>query len=417
MQREERPRFFYGWVVVATAAVGLLLGAFPISVSSFGIFFPSYVREFHASRAAVSLAFTIHNGISAFLAVALGRLADRLGARTVILSGAAILGLILLSAGMIRSSVWQLYVFYSALGAVAPATTSVPYSLVVSRWFNRRRGLALGLMMIGLGAGAILVPALAQRLIAAYGWRTAFVIVGCAVLIVPMPIVAVFLKEDPQRMGFLPDGAPGAPIPAPDVEGLSWREIRGSRTFRLMIVAFALAAASVHACIIHMPALVADRGGSATAEAAATSVLGLALLSGRIGTGYLLDRYFGPGVAMVVFANAALGIALLWTGSAGVLTLLGAFLVGLGFGAEVDIIAYLMGRYFGLRAFGTAFGFGFGVFVLAGGVGPLIMGLAFDRAGSYRGPLAGFFLATLLAAALVAGLGPYRFGVKGKAGS
>jgi MFS family permease len=109
MGEKSQPRFFYGWVVVATAALGLFLGAFPISVSSFGMFFPSYMREFHAGRASISLTFAIHNCISGFLAFGIGRLADRFGARTVILSGTALLGVILLSAETIGSSVWQLY--------------------------------------------------------------------------------------------------------------------------------------------------------------------------------------------------------------------------------------------------------------------------------------------------------------------
>ena len=90
----------------------------------------------------------------------------------------------------------------------------------------------------------------------------------------------------------------------------------------------------------------------------------------------------------------------------------GAFLVGLGLGAEADIIAYFLGRYFGLRSFGTAFGFAFGLFVLTGGIGPLSMGMVFDRTGSYRLALTGFCVATALAAVLAGRLGPYRFDVK-----
>jgi MFS family permease len=115
---------------------------------------------------------------------------------------------------------------------------------------------------------------------------------------------------------------------------------------------------------------------------------------------------------MFLFALAASGIALLWTGATGMPALMGAFLVGLGLGAEVDIIAYLMSRYFGLRSLGAAFGVAFGAFVLASGLGPLIMGFAFDRTSSYRAPLAGFFCATVLAVALVGRLGPYRFTVE-----
>src|SRR5262245_24873761 len=142
-----RRRLFYGWIVVATSAIGLFLGAFPIVVFSFGVFFDSFAKEFHASRAAVSLVFTVHNLLSGIFAVVIGRLVDRIGARRVILPGLVVLAALLLAAKAIGSSASELYWFYIALGLVAPATTTVPYALVVSRWFDRRRGLALGGMM------------------------------------------------------------------------------------------------------------------------------------------------------------------------------------------------------------------------------------------------------------------------------
>jgi MFS family permease len=412
---ERQARFFYGWIVVATSTLGLLFGAFPIVVSSFPVFFKSYVHEFQAGRAAISLALSLHNFIAAFLAAWIGRLSDRFGGRNVILPGFGALGLVLVSALAIGSNIWQLYVFYAILGAVSGLTTSVPYGVVVSRWFNRRRGLALGLTMAGLGMGAILMPPLVQLLIGSYGWRSAFAIIGGAVLIIPMPIVGLFLKESPQQMSLLPDGAAAAPMAQCQSEGFTWPEITKSSTFWLMIAAFMLAAASINGCIIHLVELFSDRGATASSAALAVSVVGLALLAGRAGTGFFLDRYFGPHVALCLFAIAALGMVLLWAGVTGAPALLGAFMVGLGFGAEVDIIAYLMGRYFGLRSLGTAFGFAFGAFVLAAGLGPLIMGFAFDHTGSYRAPLSGFFIATLTAAALVGRLGPYRFAVTRKA--
>ena len=122
----------YGWVVVAISAFGLLFGAFPIVVSSFAIFFRSFVQEFHAGRAAISLALTIHNVVAASLAAWVGRLSDRFGARKVILPGLGILGPLLLSAQAIGSKVWQLYIFYGMLGAVSNATTSVPYGVIVA---------------------------------------------------------------------------------------------------------------------------------------------------------------------------------------------------------------------------------------------------------------------------------------------
>jgi MFS family permease len=233
-------------------------------------------------------------------------------------------------------------------------------------------------------------------------------------LAIPMPMIALLLRDTPAEAGLRPDGGmqtAAAATTGSRSHGLTWDESRRSGTFVLMVTAFVLLAASVHACVIHLPTLFADRGATPQTAAMASSVVGLALLAGRIGCGFFLDRYFGPYVALAICGLSALGIALLWISTGSVAALAAAFLVGLGMGSEVDIIAFLMSRYFGLRSLGRTFGFAFGAFVLAGGVGPLVMGVSFDRTGSYRGPLAGFFAATLVAAALLTRLGPYRFGV------
>lgn len=395
---------WYAWVVVAASALGLSLGIFPVGVSSFPVFFPALQREFHAGRGAIALGFTISTTMGAFLAPGIGRLCDRIGARPVIIASLSMFGVVLLSAQMIAGQLSQLYTFYFVLGIISPGTNSIPYGLLVSRWFNRRRGLALGIMMIGIGGGAIVVPALARMLIGEYGWRATYAIFGCAALVIGVPSAALFLKESPYRVS----QAPGS---AGQSEGLSWLEIRSSSDFTLLITVFVLVSASVQACLIHMVQIMADAGASADVAAAAVSVSGVALLAGRVTTGYFLDRFSGGRVAQVVFASAAVGVALLAVGQP-LAVLAGAFLTGLGMGAEADIIAFLLGRYFGLRSFGTAFGFAFGSFILAGGVGPLLMGFAFDRTGSYRLPLSVFFAATVLASSLVGRLGPYRFGVK-----
>jgi len=404
MKECDETRSFDGWVVVAAAAFGLFLGVFPIFVASFTVFFPAFVRDFHAGRGAISLAFTICNLVTACVAPVAGRLCDRVGARLVILASLAIFGLGLIAAQTIGSRLWELYVFSTILGIAAPGTNSISYGLVVSRWFNRHRGLALGLMMIGIGAGAMMAPPLARILIARYGWRATYAKLGWAALLLAIPVVAIFLKEKPQV--FLSQ----SPV---DEDGWPWREIRVSRDFWRMIVVFTLVSGSVQACLIHLTQIMADHRTAPEIAVLAASITGVALLAGRVATGYFLDRFSGPGLARVIFASAALGIALLSLRATGAM-FAGAFLIGLGLGAEADIIAYLLGRYFGLRSFGTAFGFAFGLFVLAGGIGPLLLGVAFDRFGSYRIALVAFCVATALAALIVGGLGPYRFEVQGE---
>ena len=155
--------------------------------------------------------------------------------------------------------------------------------------------------------------------------------------------------------------------------------------------------------------MLADRGITAERAALANSAMGGALLIARLVSGYLLDRFFAPHVAMSFFGGAAIGIGLLLSGASGATSFLGAFLVGLGMGAEGDIIAYLTSRFFGLRSFGEIYGYGFAGYVLAGALGPWLMGVGFDRTGSYGLVLAGFLVATLLAAVLMLKLGPYRY--------
>jgi MFS family permease len=402
--------------VVATAALALCLGAATIIVYAFGVFFKPLNQEFHVGRGAISFAFTLQNLTAALFAPLIGRLIDQFGARKVILPGTAIFGLLLLSSKLLGSKLWYVYVFFAVLGTVQACTSPVAYGVVVSHWFNRRRGLGLGLMMLGIGVGAIAVPPVAQRLIAMFGWRAAYAICGGAVLLIALPVATAFLRNDPSDKGLLPDGdAEAAEIGQRGtderaiVEGLSWRGIWHSSTFWLLVASFFLAGASVHACVLHMPAMLTDRGVSAQGAAMASSVVGLALVIARVGTGYLLDKFFAPRLAAFLFCGAATGIALLMFGAAGKIALGAAFLIGMGMGAEGDIIAYSVSRYFGLKAFGTAYGYAFGSFVLAGAAGTLLMGVGFDFTKSYTLPLAGFLAAMLTAAGLMMRLGPYRY--------
>jgi MFS family permease len=408
----KHPKFFYGWWIVVVAAIGLGLGYAPIIVYSFSVFIKPLTQDLHSSRASISLAFTLANLMTSISSPLVGRLADRFGARRVILIATAIFALLLISAPLLSSKLWSLYLFYGLLGFVGSAPAPIPYVKVISRWFDRHRGLALGLTMLGIGTGAILMPFFAQRLIAMLGWRSTYMVIGMLVLVVSVPIVAFFLKESPEESGLLPDGAS---VPRNieqeqnSEEGLSWWEARRSATFWLMVSALFLVGASVHGCVLHLAPLLSDRGLSPQRVALAVTVLGTALMIGRVASGYLLDRVFAPRVAMWIFGAAAFGIALLQTAAGTRLVFLAVFLIGLGIGAEVDIIAYLTSRYFGLRAFGEIYGYAFASYTVAGALGPWLMGLGFDHSGSYGSVLVGFFLATSLAVVLMTRLGPYRF--------
>ncbi len=413
-------KFFYGWYVVLTAALGLLLGFAPIFVYCFGVFIKPLTAEFHSTRTNISFAFTLTNVMLAVSSPFVGRLVDRFGPRKVIIPAAVVFGIMLISFKFISTNLSQLYVAFIFAGIIGSAAAPVPYGKVVSNWFDKRRGLALGVTMIGIGLGAIVMPPAVQRLITLVGWRSTYAIVGCVVLLISVPIIALFLKDSPQKMGLLPDGEPHstanenaraniAPNASPEITGIPLREAIRSRIFWLLAFGFALIAISVHGCVIHLIPLLTDRGITPEKAALASSIVGVAVLFARVGSGYLMDRLYAPYVAVFFFSSVAAGIALLWTGLSGATVYAAALLIGLGLGAEVDIIAYLTSRYFGLHSFGEIYGYLFAVFALAGALGPILMAQGFDRTGSYSTPLIFFFFATIIGVLLMTRLGPYRY--------
>jgi MFS family permease len=409
-----RVNVFYGWWVTLIAALGLFLNTATIIVFSFGVFAKAMGQEFHSGRAKISLAFTIHNLTAALFVPLAGRLVDRYGPRRVLLPFTALFGLILVSSRFLSEAIWQLYLFYFALGLVSGGAGAMSYTDVISRWFDRHRGLALSVMMLGMGLGAIVMPSMAQRLVTTFGWRLAYSVFGLAVLLIPLPMLAAFLKERPENMGLLPDGAAKGPVSRPiavNEIGLTLREAATTSAFWIIVCVLFLITASVHACFIHLPSLLTDRGSTAQLAALASSLLGVGLFVGRVGCGYLLDQFFAPRVAGLLFSTVAIGIAFLALSHTISSALIAALLVGLGIGAEVDIIAYLTSRYFGLRSYGAIFGSIWAIFGMSGGLGAYLMGFGFDKTGSYVVPLSGFFCAAVLAVLLIMMLGPYRYGV------
>lgn len=405
-------KVFYGWWVVLAAGIGSFMSYGPIIAFTFGVFIKPLSEEFGWSRADISLGFSLSLLMLSGTAPFFGRLVDRFGARRVIVPSVLMFGSGVSSFYFLSVSLWHFYAIYVALGIVAVGAATLPYLSVVSHWFDKQRGWALGLAMVGLGLGTFIMPALAQALIDAVGWRQAYVLLGLMVMVVTIPVVGLFLKETPQMMGLWPDGVAVAPAGAAKQSGqeygMSSREAWRIGTFWLIAWAFFLMSVGVHGCLIHLVPMLTDRGLSAQSAAWATSLLGGALLVGRVGAGYLLDRFFASHVAICFLCGVAAGIFLLWSGAVGGLVFSAAVLVGLGVGAETDLMPYVVSRYFGLRAFGEIYGCVVVAWGLGGVIGPLLMGMGFDSTGSYRLVLGTLMVATLIAAGLMARLGPYR---------
>jgi predicted MFS family arabinose efflux permease len=280
---------------------------------------------------------------------------------------------------------------------VGNGTTQMGYSRAVSTWFDKRRGLALALVMAGVGTGAMVFPPIAQALIAGYGWRAAYIVLGSLVLILGLPLTALFVRERPRD-----NAGPRAAL-----DGMTVAEGLRSRPFWILIATLFLSSISMNGAITHLSPLLTDRGVPAANAALAASLLGFASFVGRLITGFLLDRFFGPRVGFCLCALAAGGILLLARAGSSLPGMAAAMLIGLGVGAEADLTPYLLTRYFGLRAFSTLYGFTWTAYAIAGAIGPVWMGKAFDATGSYGSLLTLLSASTLGAAGLLLWLPRY----------
>ena len=384
---DTQPRIYPGWLVVAAAFCGVMVSFGSLLVFTFGIFLKPLSREFGWSRESISTAFGVAAMTVAVCSPVLGRLLDRYGARRVVLSCMAVFGLAFGSLSFLTPSLIHLYATFFVLGVVGNGTTQMGYSRAVSSWFTDKRGFALALVVAGVGVGSMLFPWLAQRVIDAHGWRVAYQVLGALVLVMGIPLTALFVRERP--------GGDGKPA-----DGASVREGLGSRAFWLLVAVLFLSSIAVNGAITHLSPLLTDRGISSEHAALAVSVLGAASLTGRLVTGHLLDRYFGPRVSFVLLVGVAAGILLLATASRGGAALLAAALIGFGLGGEADVTPYLLTRYFGLRMFSTLYGLTWTAYAIAGATGPVLMGKVFDVTESY-GPLLTLLSVLTLAAAVL----------------
>jgi MFS family permease len=379
-----------GWRIAFASSAGVFVGFASLLVYTFGIFLKPVAAEFGWSREAISAAFGIAALAVAACSPPLGWLLDRFPARRIILPCFAVFGAAFVSLALLTHHLWHLYAIFLVLGIVGNGTAHLSYTRALSTWFLARRGAAFAVLMTGGALGAMILPLVAEALIDVAGWRAACTMLGGMALAVGLP-VATWVRERPQSTRVAPIAATGASA----ADGLR------SRIFWIIVTVLFFSSISQNGSITHLAALLTDRGIPPARAALAMSALGGATLIGRLLTGWLLDRYFGPRVSFCLMSLAALGVFLLSGARSFITGALGAALIGLGMGGEADITPYLLSRYFGLRSFSTLYGFTWTAYAIAGAIGPVIMGKAFDATGSYHALLFRLALATLAAASLM----------------
>jgi len=396
--------------MVAICLIGVSTGPAAFTLASMGLFLDGFETEFGWNRAEASSALSIMMMVTAASMPIGGRLVDRFGIKKVLIPSVIIFALLLLSVPLI-GKLWQLIAIYVLIGSLAVGSNSIAYMRLLASWFDKKRGLAIGIAGSGTGLGFAYVPIVTQYSVAEWGWRGGYTTLGLVILFVTLPLIAFVLKERPEDVGLLTDGAPMPPasanaVPAPEETGDTLWEAMRRKDFWFMALTFISVAFVLYGAIPHLVPMLEDRGIDTEMAAWIASMFGIATFGGRILIGWLIDRFEARFVAFVFFFLSAIGMALLGADLPIWSVLVATVLLGGSLGAEVDMLAYLASRYFGLKCFSQIFATLFGLVMVSMGLGPITFGAVYEATGSYDSVILAGVPACLLAMVLVISLAP-----------
>lgn len=372
------PAFSRATGVVFACTVGNAVGITPMVYTVFGLFLLPISAEFSWPRSTVSLVLLIVAVAGAVGFPIVGRLIDRYGARAVILSGIVAFAASVSGVALIGASRLQLYVAYALVGIAGTIPSSVTFTKVIAGWFDRNRGLSLGIVGgLGNGIGSAISPLFTHALIAQHGWRGAYVGLGVVIAAVGFPILLLLLHDPPISVRAMHGTAGGG-------NGMTLTEARSTPTFWLILAAIALGAGCMTAVFAHVVPILIDRGIAAERATLVLVTFSMVTAAWQVAVGLLLDRVPRPWVAAPFYLTALAGLGLFAWGSSFSQLLVAGALMGLGLGTEYGVLPYFLSRYFGVRHYGAISGTVYGVIVLIQGVTPFLMDLVFDLTGSYH---------------------------------
>jgi MFS transporter, OFA family, oxalate/formate antiporter len=393
------PRIFYGWLVVAAAFAVTFVGFG--SAYTFSAFIGPLQKDFVASRAAVSLVFSLAGFLYFGFGIVSGPLADRWGSRRLAVIGMLLTGIGLASASAARN-LTEVYAAYGLGVGLGVGCSYVPAVGAVQRWFAKRRGFASGLAVSGIGVGTLIMPPLASVLIAARGWREAYLVLGGLAAFVGVGM-ALMIENDPSDRGLGPDGDPlpsgGEPR---GLAGASLGEAMRSRRFINLYVACLICSFGVFVPFVHLAPYAVDHGIRQSVAVLLLGAIGVGSTTGRFLLGGLADR-MGRRVALVMmFVGMALALAV-WALSTDAWSL-AAFAVAYGvfYGGWVAVLPAVVMDYFGGRNVSGTIGVLYTSVAFGTLIGPSAAGLAFDVTQSYTVPILASVCANIIAALIVA---------------
>jgi sugar phosphate permease len=393
-----KKKIFYGWWIVLATNIICMIG-YGTWLYSFGVFFKPMADEFGWTRAMTAGAYSLRSIEGGIASPIVGWAVDKYGSRGVILVGAIVSGLSFVSMPLVDSLLGFYLIYGVALSTGMSAMLYLPAWTVIAKWFKRRLSLAMALLAVGAGLGGLICAPASAFLIAHFGWRSAFVILGVMVWIVAIPLAFV-VRNSPEEMGLRPDGdalldetpqeldrtshsEPADPEYLAPVEYTLGQALR-SFSFWMLALAFFFFGMAHSTVTVHTVPALTDAGIPVQKAAFSIGLLTLVSIIGRLSFGFLGDYVTKRYLFMVAYALTGAGLLVLMNARTMGMVYVFIFLFGVGFGGTVPLMPAIRAEYFGRAALGKIQGFMNPVMMFAGAVGPIFSGYVFDSTGSYR---------------------------------
>jgi MFS family permease len=365
------------WLLVLVCAVGIGVGVSSLPFYTQGLFIEAWIADFGWTRAQASLGILASTLALAAVLPFIGLIVDRYGLVKPVMISLLGLSLAYVLLGMFVQSIATFVMLAMLQAILGSASSPLAYTRAINTVFSKQRGLALGIALSGAGVAAMLGPTLISGAIETFGWRGAYFAMALFTLVMGLVIVAVLSRLS------------GAKTPVNiDTEAatIDFKFAKASRAYWTIMAAIFCLSLGLGGLMIHFVPILLDVGFTTGAAVKIAGVIGIAVVLGRLLVGLAVDRIFAPHVAIVILFACILGVlALAVFGSA--VAVPAAFVIGFSVGAEVDLLGYLVARYFGLNAYGQIYGRQYSTFLIATGLSPVILGAVRDVSGTYTASL------------------------------
>ena len=371
---------FSSYRAVLFCVIGLFGCITPIYMATFPLMLKELQPEFGDLRTGLTVGYSLMVASLAIGGPLSGRLVDKFGHRRVLAIGIPLLALSVASFSIVPASLPYYILFSVVIGFIGSLTYLFVWLSWLPYWFDKRLGLALALAGSGVSLGLAIMPIFVEWLLRTLPWRDVYLVLAATVLVIGIPNLLT-MKTPPtaRKKNTSSDGQ------AEQLEGWELSEVFRSKCFWQLAFSYLLLCMLVNGNIIHLVPMLTDRGVDTSSAARAMSVLGMASIAGRLGSGLLLIRsqMNASHLGGAIFMLGVLGATILLKAESGVTILVAVAMIGLALGVEGELLNFMAKKLFGMRAHTTIAGALSTAFLIGILIGPLALSIGFDLTGSY----------------------------------